>query len=413
LSSDTAQHAEFTHQPGAIIGIAIGGTLLLLLIILLLFLACRQRSNGSYNSPIFAVSRNSSWHSPLEGDDDDYLPSYGPGTHQGHDDGRFFGDHLSVEDNDSAESAGVNGEPLMTAFGGQPPSPPLPQVLRHSRHPSISPDYPPDNGNLRPWWANTEPLNATKRVDPHVSARGTGDDSSNEHYDFESSAETPLLGGKTRRKYSITEPRPVHTLSGRKHYSTSPTGFASGRDSSLEFATQRIQEHQEKQTRQDRADQTISQIILARLRRLSTATTVKSSSQYTTNKSEESLDSSRPQHVYSPSLLNPPIIVPAFYQGLTGSPPDIRINPHPLHKRPSVTLPRVSPLPSTSSMIEGLLHPRLGMALAHSQQASYTSLRDHEDYTRPINGLVNNHLQSTTTFDTVDLGEGGPAQSKS
>lgn len=292
----------------------------------------------------------------------------------------------------------------MTAFGGQPPSPPHAQILRHSR---ISPNYPPDNGNLRPWWANTEPLNVTKRVDPHVSPRGTGGDSSNDYYDFESSAETPLLGGKPRRKYSITEPRPVHRLSGRKHYSTSPTGFALGRDSSLEFATQRIQEHQETQTRQDRADQTISQIILARLRRQSIATTVKSSSQYTTNNSEESLDSSRPQHLYSPSLLNPPMIVPAFYQGPTGSPPDIRINQHPFHKGASVTLPRVSPLPSTSSMVEGLLHPRLGMALAHSQQASYASLRDHEDYTRPINGLVNNHIQSTTTFETVDLGEGG------
>ena len=57
---------------------------------------------------------------------------------------------------------------------------------------------------------------------------------------------------------------------------------------------------------------------------------------------------------------------------------------------PDVTLPPPAPSPvptDTSSMVEGLLHPRLGMALGSSQQASATSLRDHEDYTRPINGV--------------------------
>ena len=57
---------------------------------------------------------------------------------------------------------------------------------------------------------------------------------------------------------------------------------------------------------------------------------------------------------------------------------------------PDVTLfpPAPSPVPTdTSSMVEGLLHPRLGMALGSSQEASATSIRDHEDYTRPINGV--------------------------
>ena len=147
-------------------------------------------------------------------------------------------------------------------------------------------------------------------------------------------------------------------------------------------------------------DQTISQITLARIRRPSTATT--SHSQCTMIRSEES-DSSRAQsYTYSPSLLNPPMVVPGLYppQGIAGSSgytPDH--NRHYYRHQgtgetptetlfwPSVTLP---PIPSTddaSSMVEGLLHPRLGMALAHSQQASSTSLRDHEDYSRPINGV--------------------------
>jgi hypothetical protein len=52
-------------------------------------------------------------------------------------------------------------------------------------------------------------------------------------------------------------------------------------------------------------------------------------------------------------------------------------------------------------MIEGLLHPKL--TLEGSRQASQTSFRDNEDYSRPINGLVkNHHLRSTTTIDTRD-----------
>jgi hypothetical protein len=384
---------------------------------LLLYFACRHHSHGSHSSSmedIFAVSHNDSWRSPLEADDDeDYLTSHGGSRSQGHDDGRFFGDHLSVEGSGSAESAEANGASLMKpAFGGQPPLPPVVQSLydlRNPRGPSISPNYPFHDA-LRPWWVNTEPLNINKRngpqrpplsVDSHVSARSTGSlrlgdgSPSNEHHSLGSSGEA-LLVGDTKRRSPITEPRPVHRLSGRRHYSTPPIAFVSARDSSLEYATQRIQQHQEDQKQQDRVDQSISQIILGRLRRASTATTVKSHSQCTTIKSEESGSSRAPSHTYSPSLLNPPMIVPGLYlpQGVTSYTPDNMIqqrhqgaDENPLW--PSVTLPPISPVPSTDtlSMVEGLLHPRLGMALAHSQQASFTSLRDHEDYTRPINGV--------------------------
>lgn len=77
---------------------------------------------------------------------------------------------------------------------------------------------------------------------------------------------------------------------------------------------------------------------------------------------------------------------------------------------PPVTLPPSPALTANSSMIEGLLHPRLGMALADSHQASLASLRDNEDYTRPINGLLlNSHLRSTTTLETQDTPGGSDA----
>lgn len=344
---------------------------------------------------IFAASRNASWRSPLEADDDDdYFAPYGRsispnfprsfGSH-GHDDGRFFDDHLSAEGNGSAESADASGASLMKA--------PVAQTFHRSKNPKDPSNYSSDHTS-RPWWHNTEPLNVNKRsnsqqpplsVDSHVSARSTG-----------SSGEAFLLGEKTRRS-SITEPKPIHKTSGRRHYFTPPTAFVLGHDSSLEYATRRIRQHQDEQKQQDLIDQSISQIILARLRRPSTATTVNSCSQYTTIRSEGLGSSRTPSHMYPPSLLNPPMVV-APSQGVSSHTPDNMINQHrypgagETSERlfwPSVILPPASPAPSTdtSSMVEGLLHPRLGTALAQSQQASFTSLRDHEDYTRPIIGV--------------------------
>ncbi|KAF8553202.1 hypothetical protein OG21DRAFT_1272944 [Imleria badia] len=57
-----------------------------------------------------------------------------------------------------------------------------------------------------------------------------------------------------------------------------------------------------------------------------------------------------------------------------------------------------SPAPTEESRLaEGLLHPRL-----RTQGCSDASLRDFEDYSRPIGGVVKNRLYSTTTFGTQD-----------
>lgn len=51
------------------------------------------------------------------------------------------------------------------------------------------------------------------------------------------------------------------------------------------------------------------------------------------------------------------------------------------------------------TMADGLLDPRLRDSM---EGGSNSSLRDFEDYSRPIGGLINNRMHSTTTFGTVD-----------
>ncbi|KAH0834997.1 hypothetical protein J3R83DRAFT_10720 [Lanmaoa asiatica] len=76
--------------------------------------------------------------------------------------------------------------------------------------------------------------------------------------------------------------------------------------------------------------------------------------------------------------------------------------------QPATTLPTgyvpvsaPSPVPTEESRFaDCLLHPRL-----QTQGCSDTSLRDFEDYSRPIGGVVKNRLYSTTTFGTQDDAE--------
>ncbi|KAI6112146.1 hypothetical protein EDD16DRAFT_1181716 [Pisolithus croceorrhizus] len=80
-------------------------------------------------------------------------------------------------------------------------------------------------------------------------------------------------------------------------------------------------------------------------------------------------------------------------------------NPHDPLSPP--TLPYASmpsPAPTDASRLpEGLLHPRLEV-----EGRSVTSLRDFEDYSRPIGGHVNHRVYSTTTFGTADYSESTP-----
>ena len=400
-----------------------------------------------------AASRvNTSWHPPLEADDDERysarygrptLPKYPEPSSSRSERGPFDDLPIGGGRSGSAENAAANG--ALAEFGVRPP---VTQTLLNGSTPSRGPlsfsshsSYDNHGGDSRPWWGPTEPLNINKRinsqkpsltVDSHVSAIGKrsasslglgGSSSSHGHLGFGSSGETLLPRGSSNRSTFIPEPpKPVHKPSERRHYSTPPTAFVEGSSRLGYNNTQRIeeqppqQEEQEERIQEDRANKSISQVILARIRasrRSSNGSTVNAYSQCTTLESEEEESPSRTSstHMYSPSLLNPPIsmsqtfphprgvntrnsstfpaqphLVPFrqdTFRGQLARWPDVggTLPPPPLPSAPS-------PVPTdSSSMVEGLLHPRLGMALGSSQQASATSLRDHEDYTRPINGV--------------------------
>ena len=137
--------------------------------------------------------------------------------------------------------------------------------------------------------------------------------SSNGHLGPGSSGDTLLPRGSSNRSTSIPEPpKPIHKLSGRRHYSTPPTAFVGGNSSSFERDAQRIQQQQrEERDQEDRTNKSISQVILARIRasRRSSNSSVKAYSQCTTLDSDGSTPSRASSYMYSPSLLNPPISI--------------------------------------------------------------------------------------------------------
>ncbi|KAH7912642.1 hypothetical protein BJ138DRAFT_1147950 [Hygrophoropsis aurantiaca] len=81
---------------------------------------------------------------------------------------------------------------------------------------------------------------------------------------------------------------------------------------------------------------------------------------------------------------------------------------------PSNAWPMPSPaFTEDSRPAEGLLHPRLRENEREPGEGgrSVASLRDFEDYSRPISGLINNRMYSTTTFTTEDTQRGVVASS--
>jgi hypothetical protein len=216
-----------------------------------------------------------------------------------------------------------------------------------------------------------------------------------------------------RTRNSVSGPRAMPGLTEKnlRHNSTPPSAFISVRDDATAY-------HEGQPTAQDTQADVVSVKSIMGLfksaRRMSTqslASTIRGSPFTRPTDQEESIPALllrrgpivASPNIYSPSLLNPPIELPPqpripFPRGATG-------HSYELHQSallwPPATLPPdpVSPVPTdNSSMIEGLLHPKLTLEV--SRQASQTSFNDNEDYSRPINGLVkNHHLRSTTTID--------------
>ncbi|CAA7268643.1 unnamed protein product [Cyclocybe aegerita] len=447
LSTNTPNEAGFARNTGAIVGVSLSATFVFILVVFLAFFACkryraRRVTTGSTDN-ILAVTQSPFWRPPLDGDDDDssletYSRAQSPhhrktSDSQGHDSGGgSVGDHLSGEGGfGSAESANIGMAPAMaTTFGGSAYMPGFGAELPRPPNPAANPQSLPDQAAQQVWWGSNEPQafypsSRTSTINRHISIGGSrsatsltlvpGGSSAGEH----SSSGEGLLRGNTKRN-SVSGPRPMPGQEGRRHRSTPPSAFLGTRDVHVDL------ERQQQQPQADQSDKLSVKSILSRLRggrksSLQSIVTVKAS----TRQSDEpvmamTMAAAPASNVYSPSLLNPPITLPttttpmrpllSFPRGVTGnsySPPGTYSPPPGPVLWPPVTLPPApSPVPTDdSSMIEGLLHPRLSMAVNLTQQPSLTSLRDHEDYSRPISGVINNHLRSTSTFDSQETRE--------
>lgn len=347
----------------------------------------------------------------MDGDDDSYMeksrafPPPGSLEHSvdTHD---AFGSTSAGENISSGHGSAESGNatmvmPMNTVFGGQPPIPGLDQSVQGTvtLPPTamttlfLSEPHNVPRGPSNPYrHAYTEGTHSTASLtlagEATSSREGTGSSSSTEEISTRPHAKyRPLLG-----------PRPMGSKESRRHSSTPPSAFMSMRQPLFDYERQRQPPEQ--------SDRMSVKSFISRLRngrRASTQSmlTVRGPSLSQSREGEAPSPSS--VAVFSPSLLNPPVtIIPphpvlTFPRGVTGN------SYNPLVSQtgegpqdgpsgssilwPPATLPP-SPSPTdNSSMAEGLLHPRLSLSHGQSHQASLTSLRDHEDYTRPINGV--------------------------
>ncbi|KAH9478025.1 hypothetical protein JR316_0010261 [Psilocybe cubensis] len=459
LRTDTPQQlGGLGRNTGAIAGIAVAVTLAVIFVIFLLFYGCRRyraRQNFDRGSIDILARAREVWRPPIDGDDDDvsYLRGHnslnrrqtlGSQEHSG--EGGYIGqgssgDHLSGEGGGagSAESTNIGMASAMhPTFGGQPYMPNMTQTMGDPfarPAPVVLPAHSANDGHAAEgakqyWWGINDPQAArdiggrrsetSENGVPQMASRSAvsltvvgGSGSSGGHGSGSSHGKSGAIKAK---RNSMNGPRPMPKSEGRRHSSTPPSAFVGS-----------LREPAYDCERQEQSDRNSVKGFLNRLRttshRVSTQSiaTLRGTPAPQPRATTDDTSFLPPPGVYSPSLLNPPQALLRFPRGVTGngytslSPPLPQMSSagYDLHPPsfpwPTMTLPSApSPVPTdASSMVEGLLHPRLG-ALDTAQQASTASLRDHEDYTRPINGLVNNHLRSTTTFDTLNSEEGGP-----
>ena len=421
MKISSADHSHsFARNTGAVIAVCLSVAVGLILAVLVIFFACkryrsRRRSGSTEN--ILSLAREVSLRRPVDGEDDDSVIEYG-GSHSPHRHRPLGGRSHSGEKSNGfggaggqrlaeghgrgvAESSNAGmAQPLHPAFGGQPYMPGYGQT---THRPVAQPDpnlprYASVAGpNSSQTWQGINNIQAYYEGSGgqnHLSARGSR------------SAVSPTLVGssygsssgessraKPHARVSPAGSRPVPPLiDGHRHRSAPATA--------LIFDPER-QDHQEQ------SDKASSRRFLTRLRNsrrtsVQTLATLRGGRAHATQGSMESLMSPEPSNLYSPSLLNPPVTIPPS-RAILRFPRDVSRNsyfplPPEMSERytsapssglwPPVTLPPPSPVSTDdSSMVEGLLHPRLGRGMDRLQQASTASLRDNEDYTRPINGV--------------------------
>jgi hypothetical protein len=351
---------------------------------------------------ILALAREVSLRRPVDGEDDDsVIGGYG-GSHspfpnrplgrpspsrEGSGGFGGAGDQLLAEGgrHGSAESSNPGmAPPLHAAFGGQPYIPGYGQTTHHrpvgqpdpnfSRYASVGGQDSPQTSrgiNPRTYYERSggqnHPSSGGSRSAISLTLAGS---SSGGH--GSSSGESSRAKPHTRVSPGGSRPIPP-SIDAHRHSSTPPAAFMGGvREPSFDH---------ERQQQPEQSDKASAKSFLSRLRNsrrtsLQSLATVRGGRAHATQGSMESLMSPEPSNLYSPSLLNPPVTIPPsrailrFPRGAPGNsyaplPPEMseRYTSGPSSGMwPPVTLPTPpSPVPTDdSSMVEGLLHPRLG-----------------------------------------------------
>lgn len=419
LRTDSPKPNGFSRNTGGVIAVAISATLFLILLVVLIFFTCRRyqfRQSLGGSSDSFLTTPHSVWRPPL-GDDDDENdnPFFAVSAHP-HQPPPVEDRHSGEGSNRSAAPAGGSAEGSTSrfslqrspSFGGQPYMPGLGQTVQTvaGNRPVVLPHHYSSPATTSASGLAAVNTSASALDIPNlVAARSANsltmkDASSSQSHDLgsSSSGDAPLTISNGKR-VSLAGPRASPTAGESRRHSLTPSTSFPPED--------QIDIERNLSVGSQRGFGFLKSLRTRRKSSAQSVVTVKGNPQV--DASRESLNS-RTMSFYGAipgpsSLLNPgpppspPLL--RFSRGVNGESHQEGPISSPLW--PPVTLPPSPALTANSSMIEGLLHPRLGMALTGSQQASIASLRDNEDYMRPINGfLLNSHLRSTTTLGTQD-----------
>ncbi|KAF9524340.1 hypothetical protein CPB83DRAFT_897973 [Crepidotus variabilis] len=398
LSTDLPRGGGLAMNKSAIIGIALSVAILIIAFVIVVFFTCRRlRSRQAHTSStenILPTTQWANWRSPLEEDDGSYLERHpsAEGTERHPDMTSVnYVNGGSQEHGHTSDEGAYNYSPEIITGPGE------------TAYPFVVVDTRPD---LTPY------LSSTGRNDSGSSTSGTPPVPAHSSHDdpkpngtSDQSTPSLTLHGSSSAGHEVTSA----SAAARTSKETTRRSFSKSRPVSLQ--NRDVLHQSMSQLNQENSDGFSIGSFISRLRKGQRGSALSDD----TFKSLVIPPSPNNVATFSPSLLNPPFVVPiqspsyfppTYSQHAQSSPHDILGVPRSETSLRPLTTPvtrfsasfanETPPSPALtdkSSLPDGLLHPRLTVALNNMQQASTASLRDHVDYTRP---LVSNFVRSTS-----------------
>ncbi|KAF9460851.1 hypothetical protein BDZ94DRAFT_877337 [Collybia nuda] len=380
----------FSHNTGAIIGVALAGTFSLTMAVVIFFFACQKykkrhtRYQGS-NGEVRNFSRDS-WYPPLEGDDDEY---YSEG-------GRPVFTTYTPNTNHTDPEEGMGSAPGATNMEGK--ASPLMQGPR--RQVVIG-----NTGFHETQGPRTKGRSATsisnlalvEETLPHEGLPRTIISMSNT---YTNTCSSKTHAGESHSALSLNTGSSTHENATASMSSGHRFPIKAIHDGVLGVENLPVSHisHSQKLVGGQESDESNFRGFLGRFRRdRDTLPTVIIHGASATSLYEEPQTASD----ITPHFLGSPSSFPPKHDSRRALP--ISLNPtQPMELWPAATLPPSPTASEHSRTLEGLLTPHLEMWLASSEGSSLASLRDNVDYSRPISGLIRNRVHSTMTFQTED-----------